>query len=331
MKLTSAFVLAGLLLLAVGAEGLYRVTAQQAVLSCDTLLTQPARASWVKLSGCQLGEDLHHTEAGGRFSELLFPVRRKGASSSEPALMIAVTRSPEALAIAEGTIGNAQQPNEEARTVMMLRLATVLDATPDIQGFVRRSWLDLPGRRQADGAVSVPLAPGAEVLELNERPGVVLPAVVAGAGAALLVLGLARLLRREPLPPGQANVPSTVIPSLTDSVRISGLMLLNLSLTDGREAIEQAPPLGPREEVEEAIARALAGVTFDERGLGTMVSEAGSVKIDLGPDPVAWTAILNAQGRGVRGVVRTLVAETGWRIYYPKRGAFVDVDDLELL
>lgn len=329
MKLTIAFVLAGLLLLAVGAEGLYRVTAQQTVLSCDTLLAQPARASWVKLSGCQLGEDLHHTEAGGRFSELLFPVRRAGASSSEPALMVAVTRSPEALAIAEGTIGNGQQPNEEARTVMMLRLATVLDATPDIQGFVRRSWLDLPGRRQAEGAVSVPLAPGAEVLELNERPGVVLPAVVAGAGAALLVLGLARLLRREPMPHGEA--PSTVIPSLTDSVRISGLMLLNLSLTDGREAIEQAPPLGPREEVEEAIARALAGVTFDERGLGTMVSEAGSVKIDLGPDPVAWTAILSAQGRGVRGVVRTLVAETGWRIYYPKRGAFVDVDDLELL
>jgi hypothetical protein len=249
--------------------------------------------------------------------------------------MVAVTRNPEALAVAQGTIGQGQQPDEEARTVMTLRLVTLLDAAPEIQGHVRRSVLDTFGRSRRAQVISAPLAPGATVLELNERPGVVLPAALTGAGLALLLVALARLLRNEAAAAPAAAVEAAprindaVIP--VEGVRINGLMLLNLSPTAGREAIELAPPLGAREDVEQSIARALAGIVFDHRGRGTLTSEAASVNIELGSEPVAWTAILHGQGRGARDLVRALVAETGWRIYYPKRGAFVDVEDLELL
>jgi hypothetical protein len=334
MKLTIALLLAGLLLLGVGGEAFYHVATnqQQTALTCDELTLQPPRASWLKLSGCQLGE-VHHTEAGGQITELLFPVRRSGQTESDPALMVAVTRNPEALAVAQDTIGQGQQPAEEARTVMTLRLLTLLDAAPQIQGYVRRSLLETFGRRRSAPAIGVPLVPGAAVLELNERPGVVLPAALTGAGLALLLIGLARLVRREAAAPAADAVPpqvTDVVPP-REGVRLNGLMLLNLSPSAGREAIEVAPPLGPREEVEQSITRALDGIVFDERGRGTLTSEDVSLNIELGPEPVAWTAILNGQGRGARDLVRALVAETGWRIYYPKRGAFVEVEDLELL
>jgi hypothetical protein len=334
MKLTIALLLAGLLLLGIGGEGFYHVVTnqQQTALTCDDLAAQPPRASWLKLSECQLGE-VHHTETDGQLTELLFPVRRLGQTESDPALMVAVTRNPDALALAQGTIGQGQQPAEEARTVMTLRLVTLLDAAPEIQGYVPRSFLETFGSRRTPQGMSVPLAPGAAILELNERPGIIVPAALTGAGLALFLIALSRLLRSETAAKAPVEVVAAddevVIPP--GAVRINGLMLLNLSPAAGREAIELAPALGPREEVERSIARALAGIVFDDNGRGALVSEAGSVQIDLGPEPVAWTAILHAEGRGVRDLVRALIVETGWRIYYPKRGAFVEVEDLELL
>jgi hypothetical protein len=49
----------------------------------------------------------------------------------------------------------------------------------------------------------------------------------------------------------------------------------------------------------------------------------------LGPsDPVA-TAVLDARGRDALAPIRSLLTVTGWRVYAPKRGMFIDAGQLE--
>lgn len=334
MKLTIALLLASIPLLVLGGEGVYHaaLSRQPYALTCEQLVAQPPRTSWLEISGCQLGEDVRYQETGGEITELAFPVRQPGQPHSEPAVMLAVTRDPEVLAIAQEAIGNGQQPDEEARTVMMLRVLTALDAATEIDGFARRGLLQTVRTHRTLASAHVPLVPGGMVLDLNERPSFVLPAVLAGTGVVLLLLVMARLLQpEEPKQPRAARPDEEAAAAAAWEAPISRLLLLNLAPSAGREAIEQAPPLGPREEVEERITRAIAGVTFDAGGRGTLVSDGSSVVIELGADPMVWTAVLNAQGPGARGALRALTEETGWRLYAPKRGTFLDIHDLDQL
>lgn len=336
MKLTIALLLASIPLLVVGGEGLYHaaLSTQQVPVTCEQLSVEPPRTSWLSISGCQLGGDVRHQESAGQIRELVIPVRASGQLASEPAVMIAATRDEEVLAIAQESVGDGRQPDDESRTVMMLRIVTALDAAPEIKGYVRRGLLHTLGTQATLEAASVPLAPGALVLDVNERPGFVVPGVLGAAGALLLLLAVARLLRTA-APGPAAEAPAKVAPlaaappSAVAPARLSGLMLLNLDPTAGREAIEQAPPLGPRDEVEQRISRVLEGVTFDAWGRGSLVSNGRAVTVDLGPDPVAWTAVLDARGPGAAALVRGIVADTGWRLYHPKRGVFLDISDLD--
>jgi hypothetical protein len=356
MKLPIALLLASLPLLAVGGEGLYHAAAsrEQTTLTCDQLAEAQPRVSWLKLTGCELD---YATGAGiieedGAVSELFFPIRPAGGPDSAPALMVAATRDPQVLAIAESARDNQPQTSQEAHTVMMLRIVTALHAAREIEGSVRRGLLDAARTRRTLSAVTVPVAPGALVLDLNERRESGVAVAVAGAGLVLLIAGLMLLVLRRPTsvtPPMEGEQASLgdvdggalsfeVDPMVEEPApareaaggsRLKGLMLLNLGPTAGRAAIEDAPPLGEREEVLRMIGDALPGVAFDERGRGTLAMPDGSITIDLGPGDIIWTAVLDVRGETAADALLALVRGTGWRVYQPRRGDFVDVNELQ--
>lgn len=347
MKLTIALLLASMPFLAIGGEGLYHaaLSRHQTTITCEQLAASPPKTSWLRISGCHIGEDVSFGDADGPIEQLVLPVRRAGQPDSEAAVLVAVTRDPDALTIAQEFLGDRRLPDAEARTVMMLRVVTKLAAAPEIEGYVRRGLLSRARASRLLGSVDTSLAPGAMVLDLNDRPQFVLPGVMAGAGVVLLLAGMVRLLR--PAAPARAAAPraspsaaiargavvkgtAAAAPGVGEP-RINGVMLLNLEPAAGRDAIEQAPPLGPRDEVEATIVRAIDGMAFDGRGRGVATSERGTVTIDLGSGPVAWTAVLHAQGPGIQQIVGALVAATGWRVYHPKRGTFRGATDLDQL
>lgn len=342
MKLTIALLVASIPFLAIGGEGLYHagLSRHQTTVTCDQLAVEPPRTSWLKVTGCELGEDVAVGNGDGPIRALVLPVRRTGHSVSEPAVMVAVTRHPEALSIAQEVVGGGGKPDEEARTVMMLRIVTALDAARGLEGYVRRGLLSRSRTRRLLDSVDTILVPGAVVLDVNDRPRFALPGFLAATGVVLLLAGVARLLRPEkrelagaPETLAAADAPPPVVAvSPARGIagpRVSGVLLLNLQPLEGREAIERAPPLGPRDEVEAAIARAIAGMKFDAAGRGLAASDTGSVSIDLGPGPVAFTAVLEGRGPDVHRAMRAIVADTGWRLYQPKRGTFLEPADLD--
>jgi hypothetical protein len=49
-----------------------------------------------------------------------------------------------------------------------------------------------------------------------------------------------------------------------------------------------------------------------------------SLVLDLGRDEPVWTITVEARGDGSTTALERLARETGWRIYIPKLGTFVD-------
>ena len=339
MRLTIALILASVPLLAVGGESLYHALAnrQQTTVSCGQVAAEPPRASWLKVLNCHLDyEGAGYREEDGRISELFFPVRPIGQSSASPAPMIAATRNPEALAIAQAALGGGKQLNEEAYTVMMLRIVTAVHAAREVDGYVRRGLLlALPTRRTL-AALHTPLAPGAVVIDLNGRPRVAVPAAVTLTGITLLAVAIVLPFRRrrpvavEPAARVERDE-AAAAPGIDRGGRLKNLMLLDLDPSAGREAIERAPPLGTRETVERRISHAMPGITFDEHGRGALIRPDVNISIDLASGKLVWTAVIQASGDGAASRLRTLLTETGWRIYAPQRGTFVNLDELELL
>lgn len=111
--------------------------------------------------------------------------------------------------------------------------------------------------------------------------------------------------------------------------RLPRMMLLNLGPADGADRIEQAPPLGERDEVKRIIATLWPAIVFDGEGRGETQLDEGRVTIDLGAGETVWTAVVDARGAAAAGALQTLVDETGWRIFVPKTGSFVEPANLE--
>lgn len=325
---------AGLVLLAIGVQGLYTFGAsrQPTATTCDHLVREQTRAVWLRVTGCEVDYvNAGFRESSGRIRELLFPVRAVGAVRGGPAALVAATRDPSALAIAESTIGNGRQPSQEQFLVMMLKIVTTLRASREIEGVVRTGiWQRLEARRLVSG-LTVPVAPGAVLIDLHARPRVAVPAALTSAGAlALLAAGALVIRQRHRARRASSPVVSEAQAggSAPGAKRLR-VLLLALPPEADAHAIEHAPPLGSTEQVRGTLARYWPEMRFDDANRGAIVEAGRSITIDLGAGELAYTAVVDASGPESAADLRRLVADTGWRVYAPKSGTFVDREHLD--
>lgn len=328
MTLKIALLLVSLLLFALGGHGLYHASLNRAqtAVSCEQLVRQRPAQTWLRISGCELDYvGAGYREVRGQIAELYFPVRPAQADPAAPVPLVAVTSNPEALAIAQSTMGDGRQPDQEAFLVMMLRIVTTLRASREVEGTIRTNPLLALSTRRALAGMGASLAPNVAVIDLHATPSFLLPGLEAAVGFAAL-LAFVALLRRRPAPAGAAAPAEATVPA--DAPRLPALMLLNLPDTATGDDIEKAPPLGTRKEVAKRSTRALKGLKFTG-GRGVLKTSHVDLTIDLGDHDVVSTAIVRARGAAAAESVRALARATGWRVYVPKRGAFITFEQID--
>ena len=319
-----ALLLFSLPLLAIGGEGLYRGvrSRQQVTVPCEQFMQQPPATAWLRVTGCELDYDgAAYRESRGQIKALYFPVRPRRQVKTAPALLIVSTEDPAILAIAQGTIGGGEEPDNEVYLVMMLRIVTALKASREVEGYARTGLERMLSRRSLAG-LNTTLDPNYVVLDLHARPDFVTPGLIAGGGLLLLGLGLLLRSRRAAAPTPPSEPPALVR-------RLPGLMLLNLTPSDGPEAIERAPALGRRGEVRQKLVETLDAVRFGADGIGKLSAPDAWLTFDLGREEPVWTIVVEARGQASAAAVRRLAEATGWRIYMPMKGGFVEPAQLE--
>ncbi|MEP6914077.1 MAG: hypothetical protein ABJC89_00455 [Acidobacteriota bacterium] len=347
--LETVCLLASLPLVTLGGDGLYEAARnrQPVTVTCEEYLRNPPPALWLRISGCDVDYlNMGYQQANGRVVALFFPVRLP-AQRSAPAPLVAATRDPEAVAMVQETLTSGQQADSESFLVSMLRVVTKLRVSREIEGYARRGVLDNWRTGATRRGIKVPLAQRFAVVDLHARPSVLLPAVATMGGVLLLGLGL-MLRARRPVSTkesrGDAEAPSLADPApeirieapgempaaafLPPSRRLPGVMLLNLGAFDDASAIEHAPPIGSRAEVTRSIRNALGDVDLDGNRNATARGTGWSLDLDFGSDEPVWTVTATARGDGSLPALQRLARDTGWRLFIPRLGGFVDPADL---
>lgn len=330
MKLvTAALLLVSSVFLGHGAEALYHaVTNRQPLgVACDELERKRPREWWLHVTGCEVDYvAAGYRESRGRIAELFLPMRSPAQPPGAPVALVVATTDPRALAIAQATIGGGQQPDQEAYVGMMRRIVTTLNASKQVEGYARSGVAERLGARRALAGLTAPLAPDFIALDLRGKPSYIRPAMEMGMGFLLLIAAI--VWRRR----GAAAVEddgATITAAPDDGApaparRMPPAMLLNLGPSAGVGDLEAAPPLGSREAVSQRIAAVLgAGAAF-ENGRTAVRGPDWLLLLDLGRDEPVWTITVEARGDGSTPALERLARETGWRIYIPKLGVFVD-------
>jgi hypothetical protein len=320
-----ALLLTALPLLAHGGEALYVAARSrvQASLTCAEYSNQRPRSGWVRLSDCEI-DYVHvgYREAGGRLTELLFPLRPDGTEPEMPASMILSTRDPAVLEIAARAIGpSAPHLDPDAFIGAMLEVVTAMRASQIVEGLARGPF-EAFRTRPSIAAIHVPLDENFTVLDLGARPRPLVPALetVAGANALLAFLALSmRARRRAGVQPAAADPAVSAPPAAP----LRGLMLLNLPASATANEIETAPPLGSQSHVKDVLNSVLPGLSFDDRGRATFTRPDVVATIDLAEGAVVHTAIVGLEGQAADATLRRLLAKTGWRAFSAKRGVFL--------
>ena len=337
----------GLVLLALGAQGIYHAAShsRRIEMSCDAFSRGRPDALWLRLTDCELDYlGAGYQESRGRITELFFPVRPTGQSRSEPAPLVAATRDPAVLALAEDTMGGSRQPDQEQYLVMMLKIVSALRAAREIEGYRRAGAVHVLRTGQQLSGMTASLSEDVAVIDLHRSPDLRNPGALAAAGTAMmLAAGLLFRQRRGPAAAAHADVLAVIASEPDEKAAMStphyvetpaqdsgqpghlrGVMLLNLPPGAGRDAIEDAPPLGTRAEVADAIDAVFPLVVFGADGRGTFARHDNLVTFDIGRyDPVA-TVVLNARGGTAIADVMALLRTTGWRAFAPRAGVFLD-------
>jgi hypothetical protein len=329
---TAALLLISLVFLAHGGEALYHaaVNRQPISISCEQLVQQRPRGLWLRVSGCNV--DIlaaGYRESRGHLDELFLPMRPPSQRPGSPVALVVATADPQVLAIASATIGSNQQPDQEAYVGMMQRIVTMLNASKEVEGYARSGFVERLQTRRALAGLTVPLAPDFVAMDLRAKPSVVRPSIEAGIGLALLLVAILWRRRRTATAPIEVQAPvdepegSTAAPPPR---RIPSAMLLNLGPAAGAAELETAPPLGSRDEVRDRIAAVLgpAAAPQAQDGPATVHGPDWSLALDFGREDPVWTITAEARGDGSTLALERLARETGWRIYIPKLGTFVD-------
>jgi hypothetical protein len=133
-----------------------------------------------------------------------------------------------------------------------------------------------------------------------------------------------------PSPPADLRPAPHTQPQERTPLRIRGLLLLNLQPSDGTGQIENAPPLGSRDEVIRAIDAVAPGIRFNSQGHGELRGDDHLLAIDLGPDDPVHAAVASAEGDAGLELLRSLMLQRRWRAYAAKAGVFIEPDALDL-
>jgi hypothetical protein len=325
----------GLPLLFIGSEGLYHAARnrQQTVMTCDQFARNRPTVAWIRLTACDVDYvGAGYRESRGRITELLFPVRPARQERNVPAAAIVATQDENALAIAQRTIGGSKQPNQEAFLVMMLTIVTSLKVSRQVDGYARVGIVDAVLARRIVAGLAGPIDSAFVVIDLYKQPPLLVPALEAAAGALALLVFLFLQIPRRSRSKGQPPATDVAMdPSTVWARRLRGLMLLNLPPDAGLERIETAPPLGSRADVIDTIAKALPGIRAGDDGSCTFNRPDHRVTISLGSDDPVVTAVIEGQGDLSVAAVRSILEITGWRVFAPRRGAFIDAEQLNAL
>jgi hypothetical protein len=258
---------------------------------------------------------------------------------------IVATKDGGALGIAQGTIGNGGQPDQEAFLVMMLTIVTSLKTSREVDGYARVGIVEALNARRVVSGLAGPLDPSPVVIDLRAQPPMVVPVLEFAAGALAVLMFVFLEVRgpsrargaaaaEQPAAPSMAAAPDAVTP-VTESpapvmpLKLRGLMLLNLPRNAGVEAIEVAPPLGNRADVVRKLEETLPDLGIDDSGRGTFNRPDCTISVALGTSEPVATAVLDAQGEGALTRIRALLEATGWRVFAPRRGVFVDAGQLQ--
>lgn len=192
--------------------------------------------------------------------------------------------------------------------------------------------LPLRGRRSLPAPVAAPVA-----IEPEPAPvAVAEPQPTAQSGAEWMAPTLfdaggagAESIATATPPPRPPAVSRAVLER-----RLPALMLLNLDASASAAELEYAPPLGSRQEVTARISAIIGPLTEDGgRYIGSGAD--WSLGFDLGAEQAeqhVWTATVDARGSDQAiDSLEKLVRETGWRLFVPKLGEFVETAALRTL
>ncbi len=347
-------------LLAVGSDGLVRaITSRQdiTIICAEFARARPASAR-VRVTGCEI-DYVHaaYRDSSGQINELFFPARPPGNNAAP---LVVATTDRTALETAQGVIGGGREATSEQRLTVMHEIADRLQLSAVIEGAVRAGIIErLRSRRMLSGLAEA-LAADAVVIDLHGVPDVLRPALAAAAGLALGIIPW--VVRKRPAPaavvtsdpavvePDLAAEPPTVAgdeepapiveaaapPPATArdepavSIMLPRLLLLNVDVLSGPEAVESAPPLGSPSEVRAILCGVISDLAFGEN---TRVLERpdGSIRFDLGRHDLIATVVVDVRSEAGMALLKEVVLMTGWRIFAPKTGLFVSTDDLESL
>jgi hypothetical protein len=215
---------------------------------------------------------------------------------------------------------------------MMLRIVTMLKVSREVEGYARSGLIQLVRTRRALSGLSTPVTPDVVVVDLHADPGFLIPGMGVGLGVLLLVLPLRLGSRRSPVAAETAAIEPVAEagyqPEQPAPWRLPGLMLLNVDASADASAVEHAPPLGTRTHVAARLTEVFPGLQVAGDGRGSLHGEDWSLTLHLGADDTVWTVTVDARGHGAIAALETLAAATGWRMFVPKHGRFVNASEL---
>ena len=335
-------------LVALGGEGLYHAFKGRDRIDVDCGDLETARPSSHRLlvTGCEVEYGGVGYRGGASIEELFFPARPAGRAMAAP--IVIVTRNPAALAIAQPVLGSGRGLSADQSLASLRKAVEAARAHQSIDGLARAGVIErLRTRRILSGLTATPVAPDALLIDLEGRPDFLKPLLALATGLLLGVLPFAlarqggaiadpdRRAERDAAVPAPAlttavaNAPNAV-PAGFATVALPRLLLLNLAIASGPEAVETAPALGDRNKVIEILRGVVPDLALD--GDGRMLARSDrSLRIDLGRHDPVPTVVIDARGEAGAALVREILLMTGWRAFAPKTGLFVSGDELAVM
>jgi hypothetical protein len=332
-------------LLILGGEGVYHAVLGRERVStdCQSLARARPPSHRLHVNGCEIDYAGVGFRGSDAVEEVFFPARPSG--SGVPAPIVIVTRNPAVVAIARTVVGGGRSIPADQSLPVLQKAAAIIAPNQRIDGLVRAGMIERwRTRRIVSGLTSTPVAADAMLIDLEGAPDFLQP-LIAMAGAlllAVLALGLPRRRPRDanwkplviapvivPQPPVVA-APRQPPPAVSPAVRLPRLLLLNLAAGAGPDAVETAPPLGPRDRVIEILRGVVPDLDL-AANRRTLSRHDNSLRVALGAAETVATAVVEARGEPGAALVREILLLTGWRAFAPKTGLFVNGDELAVI